>query len=181
MSDTETTDEPQPTAEPDKGSEPDWKAEADKWKALARKHEDASKANADKAKLYDESQEASKTELQKLQDQLAAAQQEAAKASAQALRAQIAQAKGVPAELLSGDTEETLNAAADALLAFRGEAPKPPVAPPAAGQGKVGEPVGAGANQLTKEDVGKMTAAKDFAGIEKARQEGRLNHVLGIS
>ena len=35
--------------------------------------------------------------------------------------------------------------------------------------------------QLTKADVERMTKAKDFAGIEKARQEGRLNSVLGIS
>ena len=61
-----------------------------------------------------------------------------------ALRSEIAQAKGVPAALLTGSTEDELNASADALIAFRGGAPKPPAAPPAEGvQGNVGKPVGA--------------------------------------
>lgn len=37
-----------------------------------------------------------------------------------------------------------------------------------------------GASQLTETDVQRMYAAKDYDGIEKARQEGRLNTVLGI-
>lgn len=35
--------------------------------------------------------------------------------------------------------------------------------------------------QLTNQDVERMYAAKDYEGIEKARAEGRLNDVLGIT
>ena len=136
--------EAQQTETPDTGAQAvDWQAEAEKWKALSRKHEDQSKANADKARQFDEFTEAQKTEQQKLADRLAAAEKVAAEATLKALRAEVAQTKGVPAALLSGDTQEALEASADALLAFRGEAPKLPAAPSAAGQGNVGQPVGA--------------------------------------
>lgn len=39
----------------------------------------------------------------------------------------------------------------------------------------------AGPTQLTEQEVERMYAAKDYAGIEKARVEGRLNHMLGIT
>lgn len=38
----------------------------------------------------------------------------------------------------------------------------------------------AGKPQLTQADVERMSAAKDYAGIAKARSEGRLNTLLGI-
>lgn len=118
--------------------EPDAAAEAAKWKALARKHEDQSKANADKAKQFDALQEANKTELEKLMARAEAAEKAAAEASVKALRADVATAKGIPAHLLTGSTQEELEASADALLAFKGTAP---VAPSAIGQGNVGTPI----------------------------------------
>lgn len=139
--------EPQSQA-PDMGTDPDWRAEAEKWKALSRKHEEQSKANADKARQFDELAEAQKSEQQKLADRLADAERKAAEAELRALRADVAQAKGVPAGLLSGSSAEELEASADALLAFRGEAPKAPPVPSAAGQGKVGAPVGSGAADI---------------------------------
>ena len=136
-----------------------------------------------KASEYDKVQEASKTELQKLQDRLAASEKAAAEATAKALRADVAAAKGVPASLLSGDTKEALEASADALIAFRGQTPPPlPAAAPSAnGQGKVGEPVGASVAQLTADDLARMTAAKDYDGITKAQAEGRFNTLLGVN
>lgn len=118
---TPEADAPKPTA-PDTG-EKDWAAEAAKWKALARKHEDASKANADKAKRLDELEESQKTELQKAADRAAAAEAKVAEIEARAMRAEVAAAKGVPAALLTGSTQEELEAAADALIAFRGAKP----------------------------------------------------------
>ena len=110
----------------------------------AAKYRTDAKANADAAKRLAEIEEAQKTETQKLADRLAAAEKKAQDAELKALRSDIAQAKGVPAALLTGSTEDELNASADALIAFRGGAPKPPTAPPAAGvQGNVGKPVGA--------------------------------------
>lgn len=172
-----TTTEPTTAADPAPvmgEQETDWKAEAEKWKALSRKHEDASKANAGKAKLYDDATEAAKTEQQKLADKLAAAERVAAEAVLKATRAEVAQAKGVPAALLSGDSLEALEASADALLIFRGEAPKPPVVPPADGQGNVGDPVNAKGRQFTRADLQSMTPEQ----IEAARVAGQLDALL---
>lgn len=85
-----------------------------------------------KAEKFDQAEAANKTELQKAQEAAAAAEKRAAAAEAGVLRANVAAAKGVPAELLSGSTEDELNAAADKLLEFKGATPK---APPAEGSG----------------------------------------------
>ena len=142
----------------------------------AAKYRTEAKANAEAAKRLTEIEEAQKTEAQKLADRLAEAERKAQAAELKALRSDIAQTKGVPAGLLTGSTEEELNASADMLLAFRGEAPKTPAAPPADGQGKVGKPVGNGATQLTRGDLAGMTPEA----IVQAKSEGRLNDILGI-
>jgi len=131
-----------------------------------------------KAAEFDKAQEAAKTEAQKLADRLAAAEAKAQEAEVKAIRAEVAQAKGVPAALLTGTTKEALEAAADALIAFKGDTPKVPAAPSADGQGKLGEPIGAGSPQLTADDLARMTAAKDYDGIAKATAEGRFTALL---
>jgi len=170
---TPTPDPTPPVPDPDKG-EKDWQAEAEKWKTFARKHEDAAKANAEKAKRLDDLEESQKTELQKAADRAAAAEAQVAEIEARALRAEVAAAKGVPASLLSGSTQEELEASADALLAFRGQAPKPDF-----GGGDRGTDVKAGATQLTQDDVSKLYAEKKYDEIETARKEGRLDTLLG--
>lgn len=79
-----------------------------------------------------ELEESQKTEAQKAQERLDAAEKRAAELELKATRAEVAAAKGVPVELLSGSTQEELEASADALIAFRGEQAKGPVIP---GQG----------------------------------------------
>ena len=49
------------------------------------------------------------------------AQRELAELTVAKTRAEVAAAKGIPANLLSGSTQEELEAAADALIAFKGE------------------------------------------------------------
>ena len=66
-------------------------------------------------------EEANKTEAQKTADRLAAAEKRAAELEVKALRAEVSAAKGVPVSLLTGSTQEELEAAADALITFRGE------------------------------------------------------------
>jgi hypothetical protein len=66
-------------------------------------------------------EEANKTESQKIADKLAAAEKRASELEGKALRAEVAAAKGVPVSLLTGSTQDELEAAADALIAFRGE------------------------------------------------------------
>ena len=164
------TDPPKPAVPPvpDK-VETDWQAEAEKWKAHSRKHEDAEKANADKAKRFDEFEESQKTEQQRLADRAATAEAKVVEIEARALRAEVAAAKGIPAALLSGSTQEELEASADALLAFRGEKPKPDF-----GGGDRGDDVKTGA-QLSKADVSKLYAEKRYDEIEQARKDGRIS------
>lgn len=187
MSDDSTTPPtPDPTTPPP-AAVPDLVAEVEKWKTMARKHEDAWKGKSggialdelpsiiEKAKKFEELEEASKSEQQKLAERATRAEAELAAAKAEAERAAIASAKGVPVELLSGSTREELEAAADRLLAFKGV---PPKAPPAYGQGEQG-PSPTPAKQLTAEDVKKLYDAKQYDEIEKARAEGLLTDLLG--
>lgn len=67
---------------------------------------------------------ANQTESEKVAERLAVAEKRAVELEAKATRAEVAAAKGVPAELLSGSTQEQLEASADALIAFKGEQPK---------------------------------------------------------
>lgn len=68
-----------------------------------------------------EIESANQTEAEKVQARLDAAEKRASELEAKALRAEVAAAKGVPTALLTGSTVEELEAAADALIAFRGE------------------------------------------------------------
>lgn len=106
-------------------STPDWASEANKWKALARKHERDAKANADAATKWAESQEAGKTEVERATARAAAAERERDDAIARANRATVAAAKGLSmtvANRLVGATIEELEADADTLLAELGVA-----------------------------------------------------------
>ncbi len=75
-----------------------------------------------KAAKFDAAEEAGKTELQRMTDQAAALKSEldALKKANQLreIRESIGEEKGVPASLLTGDSEEACRAQADAILAF---------------------------------------------------------------
>lgn len=79
-----------------------------------------------KAVKLAEIEEANKTNEQKAADRLAAAEKRAVELEVKATRAEVAAAKGVPVSLLSGSTKEELEAAADALIEFRGEQKQAP-------------------------------------------------------
>ena len=140
--------------------ETDWKAEARKW-------EDRAKANTKAAERLAEIEESNKTELQKATDRAAAAEAKAAEVGARAMRAEVAAAKGIPAALLSGSTQEELEASADALLAFRGPATRTATAEEA-GAGARGEAIGT-PKQLTRDDLKSMSASQILA-AQKAGQ-----------
>ncbi|SEC54730.1 capsid assembly scaffolding protein Gp46 family protein [Arthrobacter woluwensis] len=82
-----------------------------------------------KAEQFTKLEEANKTELQKATERAEQLAKENATLQATALRASVAAAKGVPENLLSGGTREEIEAAADALLAFRGTKQTAPVVP----------------------------------------------------
>lgn len=129
------TGDPDPKAEPGTGdsdggkNDPkvDHEAEATKWKALARKHEQQAKSNADAAKRLKEIEDEKKSTEQKLADELAEAKSTGQKASAELLRLQVALDKapeGMPlaqvrklAGRLQGGTQEEIEADADELFA----------------------------------------------------------------
>jgi len=75
---------------------------------------------ADSKKRLADIDEAQKSDAQKLADRIASLETENATLKADKLRAEVAAAKGVPANLISGATQADLEAAADALIAFRG-------------------------------------------------------------
>ena len=151
----------------------DTAAEAAKWKALSRKHEEAAKANADKAKAYDAAQEANKTELEKATARAEAAEKAVADKAAELLRVTIAAEGQVPANLIAGSTEDEMRDSLAALLAFKGVAP---VVPDAAGLGAVGTPIG-GAKQVTEAELAAMSPRE----IQQARKDGRLVRLLGAA
>lgn len=130
---TAATDAPNTDAPP---AETDWKTEARKWEQRAKENLTAAKANEDAAKRLAEYEESQKTEAQKLQEERDKATAELASERAARIRAEVAATKGIPANLLSGSTQEELEASADALIAFKGDAAKGPVIP---GQGRAPE------------------------------------------
>ena len=116
---------PQGTETPVSGetqtAETDWKAEARKWESRAKESLATAKANEGAAKRLAEIEEAQKSEAQKAQEALAKAQDELNAERVARVRAEVAASKGIPAELLSGSTQEDLEKSAEALLAFKGE------------------------------------------------------------
>lgn len=149
----------------------DWQAQAEKWKAMSRKHESNAKANLDKARRFDELEEASKTELQKAQDASQRYEKELGELRLQAIRAVVAANKNVPIELLFGSSEEEFNSSADQLIAFRGAAKKPDF-----GSGQRGTDIETKVDQITSRDSIKTMTPQD---IVKAKSEGRFEELLG--
>lgn len=131
MSDTDTQDPPQdPAADTTTETttqEPDHKAEAEKWKALARKHEGQAKQNATAAQKLQEIEDAKKSAEQKAADKAAELEQRATTAELTTLRYDVALDKAPDgmsiaqvrklAKRLSGSTREELEADADELFA----------------------------------------------------------------
>ena len=122
----ETTDAPAPEAEDkattDKANadqaDKDWKAEAEKWRALSRKHEDASRANADKARQFEEWQQSQKSEQQKADEAAQKLQSDLDDARREAALARAALSHGLTAddlELIGGGTPEEIDAKAQKL------------------------------------------------------------------
>lgn len=87
---------------------------------------------------------ANQTEAEKAQARAEAAEKRAAELEAKALRAEVAASKGVPVSLLTGSTQEELEAAADALIAFRGE--QKPAGPSSSSLGRVNSTTDIGAD-----------------------------------
>jgi uncharacterized protein YdcH (DUF465 family) len=128
-----------------------------------------------KAGRLDEIEEAQKTELQKAIERAERAEQAVVAAESARLKASIAAKHGVPEALLTGSDEESLEQAAQVLLAFKGT---PPTAPSSDGQGKAGESISGGVKQITSLDELEKLSPEE---VNKARRDGRLNALMGIN
>jgi hypothetical protein len=125
----------------------DFKADAEKWKALARKHETRAKANEQAAKRLAEIEDASKSDIERATTAAAEAQKRAEAAELKALRYEIATEKQLPSNLvkfLTGTDEDDIRAAADELLAA--------VAPADKGGSSTGKPKEALRSGATSEE-----------------------------
>lgn len=91
-----------------------------------------------KAEQFDKTTEATKTEAQKALERAQKAEAEAAKYQRQLMAAEVAAAKGVPIEALHGETREDIEALADKLNAWRGEATPSVAVVPRSGTGAQG-------------------------------------------
>lgn len=147
------------------------------WKAMSRKNEDRAKANAEKARKFDELEEQSKSELQKALEKATLAEQRAERAEAQALRSRIGAKHGIDPDLLLGTTEEEINDYAQRLLAWRGDKPESndPPATSSNLSGDRGDKI-SGPRQLSREDLKNMNAKQ----INQARKDGQLDELMGV-
>lgn len=155
---------------------PDLAAEVEKWKALARKNEQRAKTNADKAKRFDDIEEASKTEQQKLLDRAEKAETELKQAQELASRAKKSAESKVPIELIHGDTEEEMDASVAVAKLWLESQGKPSPAAPSKIVTATSDSTKA--KQITSRDELKsMTHAQIIA----AQKEGRLDELMGKS
>lgn len=123
-----------------------WQEEAEKWKALSRKHEEASQKNADKAKQFEAWQDSQKTEQQKAEDAAKALQSERDTALTEAARLRAAIAHGLTEDdldLIGGSTPEEIEQRAEKLAA-RLQAQQTQTPPPDPRLGRENTPTGTG-------------------------------------
>src|SRR5690554_7090202 len=91
---TQTPDEPE-GADTEPANQPDLQKEIEKWRAIARKHEERAKANAEAAARLKEIEDAGKSETEKLQAALQEAEKAARENRIRALKLEIAAEKGL--------------------------------------------------------------------------------------
>lgn len=127
---TDTTEKTDP-AESDTDTEEDpvkLRADIEKWKSLARKHERSAKDNSAAAKRLAEIEDATKSETQKLNDQLSAAQVELQTLRVEQIRHQAAREAGLDPDLAeyitAADPDEALAQAKRLAERLAAKAPK---------------------------------------------------------
>lgn len=148
--------EPESVAQADVDSvetgEPDYKALYERAKANSRKWEKQAKANIEAAEGLESAQAAQRSaeeRISALEAQLA--EKEKAEARA-AIASKVAEAKGIPADLIVGDDEEAMSAYADRLLAFFAKAPAPKIESP--GRFDRSDQSGDGMREFTRQLLG---------------------------
>lgn len=148
-------------------------AQKEQIRALKAENQETS----EKARQFDELQEANKSEMQKLIDRAEKAEKDAATLRAEKshrdMAAKVSSETGVPAELLIGDTEDAMRDYAEKLKAYRGPEPS---APPASIVGNADTTPANQVKQLTQADLKTMTSAQ----IVAADRAGQLDELKGV-
>lgn len=171
---------PTEPATPEPATGPDLAAEVAKWKELSRKNEARAKENAEARKKLDEIEEANKTEMERYKDRAEAAEKAAAEAVTESLRAKKAAESGVSIGLIPAGTEEQMDAAIAAAIAFKdaavAEATKRKPSPAAPAEIVTAAHDSTQVKQITSRDELKsMTPAEIMA----AQKDGRLDQLMG--
>ena len=135
----------EPGQEPVGGSQPDYKALYEAAKANSRKWEKQAKANKGAASALDEAKKSADEKIAELEKRLDAKEKAERRAKA---AAKVAQEKGVPADLIVGDDEESMAEWADKMLAAFKKKPAPSVQKP---------------GSFAKDDGKDRTELRDFA------------------
>lgn len=195
MADEQAVQEPVSTVAEPTQSETDWKAEAEKWKSLARKNEERAKANAaadDAARRLQSELEQERTakasDLESLQKQVSELQSERdaqvrARREAE-VRAAAAGKLADPADalrLLDIESLESADAIASAVDRLVSEKPYLAGGTPRRFEGAAdagprdGDTPGA-PRQLSRDDLSRMSAKE----IDAARIAGQFDELLGI-
>ena len=133
---TEPTEVVEESVEPQGSTETDWKAEARKWESRAK----SAKADSEAAQKWREYEQSLKPVQERLAEELAQAKAEASDNALKLKRYEIASRKAIPADaidLLTGQTEEDLEASADKLLSLIANQSNKPTKPDL-NQGKAG-------------------------------------------
>jgi hypothetical protein len=133
---TEPTEVVEESVEPQGSTETDWKAEARKWESRAK----SAKADSEAATKWREYEQSLKPIQERLAEELAQAKAEASDNALKLKRYEIASRKAIPADaidLLTGQTEEDLEASAEKLLSLIANQSKTPIKPDL-NQGKAG-------------------------------------------
>jgi len=152
-------------------------SEAEKWKAMARKNEQRAKENAEKARRFDELEEANKSEQQKLSEAADLARKEAAETAVELAKLRAAVKHGLTdddLELLGTGTPEEIEGRAERLAA-RLKGNPTPAAPSSDGQGKQGDPVTQGVTQLTRDQFSALSPEERIAAFEA----GQVKSLMG--
>lgn len=122
---------------------------AEQKRQVAAKYGDA----VEKARLYDEGQEAAKSEQQKLTEQLEQALKDRDSERIARERAEVAAETGVPAEMLQGKTRDELTSSATRLTDWRAQAANSGTLNPSGGFYSGGTSRGEGAQMTAKQQA----------------------------
>ena len=178
---TQETSEQEPSSTEPEAPAPATEPEAD-WKSKARLWEQRAKENFAAKQELDQIRDAQKTETEKLNDKLSQAESRTSSAETDLARLRVAMRKGLTesqAKRLVGKTEEELEQDADEMLKdFQREEPEGKENLSRRPQERLrpgNTPSEDRTPQLAREDLKTMTPQQ----IEKARQEGRLDAVMG--